>query len=79
MAKIYLGTIHGNTIQLDDPSGFSDGQRVAVVLTSSFPDAEWKRRVGELAGALSELPASVDEDLRIVLAGRNEPQREFGQ
>ena len=77
MTKIFLGTIRGNTIQLDDPSGLLDGQRVEVVLNACNSKEEWQRKARTLVGSLSELGNDVDEDLSAILSERNEASREI--
>lgn len=75
MTKSYTGIIHGNTIQLDAPPELVDGQRVEVVVTACLSKEEWTRKAEELAGALADLPNSVDEDMREILARRDEEAR----
>jgi len=39
MSQTLTGTVHGNTIVLDTPPSFPDGQSVEVVIRSSAPSS----------------------------------------
>ena len=75
MTRSYTGTIHGNSIHLDASPELVDGQRVEVVVTACLSEEEWTRKAEKLAGALADLPSSVDEDMRKILTGRREEKR----
>ena len=78
MTKKYTGTVQGNTIQLDESSGLTDGDRVEVVPQKPLNAEEWEEKARKLAGILSDLPDSVDDQMEEILADRKNAQYREG-
>jgi hypothetical protein len=72
LPKPILGTAHGDRIELDEPLGFDDGQRIVVEIKSTVDDADSQHAVRQLGGALADLPVTVDEHLHEILAARKD-------
>ena len=56
MIKTVHGTVHGNTIQLDQDLSVADGQQVEVELKFIEPDKRWGEGILRTAGALADDP-----------------------
>jgi hypothetical protein len=54
MTKTDHGTVHGNTIRLDEDLGVADGQRVEVELRIIEPTKKWGEGILRTAGALAD-------------------------
>lgn len=64
MTKAVHGTIHGNTIELDEDLGIPDGEEVDVILTPSnrhLPCAEGIKRSAGAAASIPEFDAVFEE------------------
>jgi hypothetical protein len=56
MTKTVRGTVHGNTIRLDEDLGVADGQQVEVELRIIEPTKRWGEGILRTAGALADDP-----------------------
>jgi hypothetical protein len=72
LCKPMLGTAYGNRIDLDEPLGLDNGQRIVVEVKLSNDDSANERGLRRLAGSLADLPNTVDNDLREILAARKD-------
>ena len=80
MSKIMTGIIQGKTIELDQPPGLTDGQRVEIEVKSTQEDSIGEAVLRRCAGSLADMPDSVDEDLQGILDSRKDARfREVGQ
>ena len=80
MLKTMTGIIHGKTIELDEPPGLADGQRVEIEVKPTREDSSDESVLRRCAGSLADMPDSVDEDLQTILDSRKDARfREVGQ
>jgi hypothetical protein len=56
MNKVLHGVIHGQTIELSEPTGVADGQEVEVVVRSSRPSRPWGEGIRNSAGGWADYP-----------------------
>jgi hypothetical protein len=63
MNKIVHGIIHGNTIELKENLGISDGQEVSVILSISKKSRPWGEGIRNSAGALANEPPEEDDKI----------------
>ena len=70
--KPMLGTVHGSRIDLDEPLGLAEGQRILVEVRSADEFSADESAVRRCAGSLAGLPDTVDDDLRVILDARKE-------
>jgi hypothetical protein len=56
MTRIVSGTVHGNTIELDQDLGIADGQAVEVQVKLVPLKGEWGEGILRTAGALANDP-----------------------
>jgi hypothetical protein len=66
ISGVLTGTIHGKTIELDEPSGLPDGQHVQVTVRSVVPklsDEERRELLRRAAGSWSDDPEGLDQYL----------------
>lgn len=68
------GVINGRTIQLANDPGLTAGAQVEVVLRPTQATKAWGEGLRRCAGALADLPASVDEDLEQIVNERHSAQ-----
>jgi hypothetical protein len=64
MNKIVHGIIHGNTIELNENPGISDGQEVRVILSVAKKSCPWGEGLKNSAGALAD--SWTDQDDKIL-------------
>jgi hypothetical protein len=76
MSHIIQGVIHGNTIELKENPGFSDGEEIEVILRSrragAGPISAAPLGRTTAAGMLAHLPQEVDEELEEVIRERGQ-------
>jgi hypothetical protein len=63
MNKIVHGIIHGNTIELNENPGISDGQEVRVILSIAKNSRPWGEGLRNSAGALANEPPEEDDKI----------------
>ncbi len=64
MNKIVHGIVHGNTIELKENPGISDGQEVRVILSVAKKSRPWGEGLKNSAGALAN--SWTDQDDKIL-------------
>ena len=64
MDKILHGIVHGQTIELTEPAGLAEGQKVEVVVRFSTPSRPCGEGIRNSAGALAT--SWTEEDDRIL-------------
>ncbi len=72
MAKVMTGVIHGKIIELDQSPNLVDGQRVEIEVRSPQQASAGEVELRRCAGALADMPDSVDDDLQTILAARKD-------
>jgi hypothetical protein len=63
MNKIVHGIVHGNTIELKENPGISDGQEVRVILSITKKPRPWGEGIRNSAGALAHEPPEEDDKI----------------
>jgi hypothetical protein len=63
MNKIVHGIVHGNTIELKENPGISDGQEVRVILSVAKKSRPWGEGIRNSAGALANEPPEEDDKI----------------
>jgi hypothetical protein len=56
MGRIIHGVVRGNVIELKEPPGVADGQKVEVVVRLRQPARQWGEGIRRSAGALAADP-----------------------
>jgi hypothetical protein len=63
MNKIIHGIVHGNTIELKENPGISDGQEVRVILSVAKKSRPWGEGIRNSAGALANESPEEDDNI----------------
>jgi hypothetical protein len=63
MNKIFYGIVHGNTIELKENPGISDGQEVRVILSLAKKSRPWSEGLNNSAGALADFWTDQDDKI----------------
>jgi hypothetical protein len=60
MTIVLQGIVHGTTIELSEPPGVADGQKVEVTVRTIKPERNWGEGIMRSAGAAAGIPG-IDE------------------
>ena len=56
ISKVLHGVVHGRIIELSEPAGVADGQKVEVVVRHSKPSRPWGEGIRNSAGGWADYP-----------------------
>jgi hypothetical protein len=56
MTKTFHGTVHGQTIQIDEDLEIADGEEVEVIVTRTKTSPAWGDGIRRSAGAAANMP-----------------------
>lgn len=79
MTKTFHGTVHGQTIQIEEDLGIADGQEVEVVVRPTKSTSTWGEGIRRSAGAAADIPEFDDVFAQIEKERKKAQHREANE